>query len=177
MYRITIFSKVSPATLSKQLSTVRFKVNSKTGEVFWKGESGQVFIIIPFKEQSRDGLNGYRIHSDYPISTIIYLFQGAFDWIGDVKVTGIEYEKPLAKSKQEHLNDCLAIPSMQIIDGRGLFTRNDVMVVLLDDKIVLQRRVKLKKLNEELSKIEDIQDILFPASFDLFSFLEEERVG
>lgn len=177
MFKITVFSNIKPNVLSNRLSSIRFVVDSKTEEIYWKGQNGESFIISPFHNQSRHGINGYRIYSDFPISTIIYLFDGSLGWIDDLKVSGIEYETNFTKNKFEHLNECHSNPSLQMVDSRGIFLHKDVMIVLLNNKIIMQRRTNIKKLNEELKKIEDVKDILFPASHDLFLFLEEVNVG
>lgn len=171
-YKITLFSSVGAEELAEKLCTIRFNVDQKNGDVYWKGDNGEFFVISPFRQPYRYGLQGYRVYSNYPISTIMYLFKGAFGWV-DVKVTGIEYEIHYSKSKSEYLRHLMSHPSITTVDSRGIFSKQDVIIVLLNDKVVLQRRVNLKKIREEFKKIEDVKDTVFPNSHDLFSLLSE----
>ncbi|GLO68263.1 MULTISPECIES: hypothetical protein [Oceanobacillus] len=174
-FNITVFTNIKPKLLFENLTSIRFKINLKSNEVYWKGEDEKQFIISPFRHQNRNGLNGYRIYSNYPISTILYLFDGALGWIHELKVSGVESEVSLTKTRKEHLNEMISHPSLQMIDTRGIFIKDDISIILLQDKIVLQRRSKLKKLNNELKKIEAAMDLLLPSKHDLFSFLEEDE--
>lgn len=175
VFKITLFSKKDPTLLAENLTSIRFKKNPKNNDVYWEGESGESFVISPFKRQSRNGINGYRITSTYPISTILYFIDGAFGWIDDMKISGVEYETPLTKSKGEHLKELVSSASLDTIDSRGIFLKNDVSIVLLQDSFVLQRRSKLKKLNVELKKIESVRDLILPNDFDLFSFMDSHK--
>jgi len=175
MYTITVFATIEPDELANQLSTVRFKVNQKDGGVYWKGENS-FFNIIPFKNQTAQFAKGYRIYTNYPISTVSYLLEGAFNWV-DYKVSGIEYQHPFSKPKKEMVKDFLSQPILNTIDARGLFHYENMNIVLMDEKAVFQRRGKIKNLVSELQKIEEVRDILYPADFNLFSLLDNENVG
>ncbi|MFD1609815.1 hypothetical protein [Oceanobacillus luteolus] len=173
MYKITVFANIEPTVLAKNLSSIRFKVNHKNGGMYWKGEDG-FFNIIPFHNQSIQLAKGYRIYTNYPISTIVYLLDGAFNWL-DSKITGIEYQYLLSKPKLVLIKEFLANPKLKVIDSRGLFSFDDMGIVIMEDKVVFQRRTKIKKIGEELRKIEDVRDRLFPSTYDLFSVFEGEN--
>ncbi|WP_190284985.1 hypothetical protein [Bacillus sp. S3] len=67
-------------------------------------------------------------------------------------------------------------PSYQMIDARGLFVKQGVGVILVNDSVTLQlRSQKGKKLImvDAIKKIDFLREELVPVEFDLFSFQEE----
>lgn len=173
MFKVTCFAPVEPQQFKESLKALRF-VEKKGGWEWYL--DGHVFRIEPFLNQARESMKGYRVTFNGSIDGGIYLFDMSFGGLSP-SISGIEYKLQHATMKTVcWLKELRKRASFQIIDPRGLFQKEGVSVIVVNDEVTLQVRApkgKKIKLIEVLKKIEMIRDEITPVEFDLFSFSEE----
>lgn len=175
MFKITCFAPIEPEQLGKALKGIHFMATKKGYE--WSMD-GTTFRIEPFQEQPRDSMKGYRIYFDGDIHGGTYLFDLSIGCMG-AEVTGVEYQlEHQSMKKEQWLKDLRRRPSFKMIDPRGLFMKQKVGVVLLNDSVILQlhsrKNQKLIMVNA-LKEIDFIRDELQPVEFDLFSYATKQE--
>jgi hypothetical protein len=161
---------MSPEKIGENLNCLQFK-EVKNGFEWYL--DGHVFRIEPFQMQPRYGEKGFRVYFNGSIDGGAYLFDMSLGWVNP-SITGVEYtiSHPSKKNK-DWISDLLKRPSYHCIDTRGIFMKNGVGIVVINDQLHLQVRGKKIKLLEVLKKIELLREELTPVEFDLFSYVEE----
>ncbi|KZE68046.1 hypothetical protein AWM68_17245 [Fictibacillus phosphorivorans] len=173
MYKITCFAPIEPQQLEKALKGIHFKTVKSGFE--WLMD-GSVFRIEPFQNQPRDSMKAYRIYFNGDINGGTYLFDLTLGCM-DAVVTGIEYI--LEDSSMKHddwMNELIRKPSYHMIDSRGLFSKQEVGVTLVNNTVTLQLRSRKNqklKMWDCLKRIDFIREELQPVKYDLFSIEEE----
>jgi hypothetical protein len=174
MFKITCFAPIEPGTLEKALKGVHFE---STKDGFEWNMDGTSFRIEPFKSQPRDSMKGYRIYFNCDINGGSYLYDLTLGCMG-AEITGIEYI--LEDSSIQHhdwMNDLRNRPSYRMKDSRGLFSKQDVGVILVNNTVTLQLRSRKNqklKMWDCLKQVDFIREDLQPVKYDLFSFNKEE---
>jgi hypothetical protein len=174
MFKITCFAPIEPKQLEKVLKGIHFQTIKSGFE--WKMDAS-TFRIEPFQNQPRDSMKAYRIYFNGDIHAGTYLFDLSLGCMGAI-VTAVEYqlEHPTMKH-QDWMKDLQRRASYQMIDARGLFMKQRIGVVLVDDTLTLQLRSRKNQkliMMDALKKIDFIREELMPVEYDLFSFQEEE---
>lgn len=177
MYKITCFAPVGPEQLERGLKGIHFKSVKNGFE--WKMD-GTTFRIEPFKNQPRDSMKAYRVFFDGDIHGGAYLFDLSLGCFG-AHVTGVEYTLSHPSMQNESwMKELLKRPSYQLIDSRGLFTKQNVGIVIVNNTVTLQIRSKKNYkliMVDCLKKIDFIREELKPVEFDLFSLSAEEEIS
>lgn len=173
MFKITCFAPIEPKQLEKALKGIHFKTVKYGFE--WKMD-GTTFRIEPFKNDPRGIVRGYRAYFDGDIHGGTYLFDLSLGCLG-AEVTAVEYIlKYPTMSSVDWLNNIRKRSSYQMIDSRGLFNKQGVGVIVVNDSVTLQlhsRKSKKLIMVDAIKKIDFIREELVPVEYDLFSFQEE----
>lgn len=174
MFKITCFAPIEPNQLEKALKGIHFKTINSGFE--WKMD-GSTFRIKPFENQPRGSMKAYRVFFDGDIHGGAYLFDLSLGCMGAI-VSGVDYhlEHPTMKH-QDWMKDLRKRASYQMIDARGLFMKQGIGVVLVNDTLTLQLRSRKNQkliMVDSLKKIDIIREELMPVEYDLFSFQREE---
>lgn len=174
MYKITCFAPIEPEQLAKQLKAVHFKPVKKGFE--WS-LNGTFFRIEPFQEQPRGSLKAYRVSFNGDIPGGMYLFDLSIGCL-DPMIKGVEQTiTHHAMKNADWMNEIRKRPSYQMIDARGVYMKESVGVIVVNDTITYQihsRKNNTLKLLDCLRKIEVMSIDMLPNDIDLFSYLEEE---
>jgi hypothetical protein len=174
MFKLTCFAPIEPAKLEQLLKGIHFKP-VKNGLEWYM--DGTIFRIEPFQNQPRESRKGYRIYFNGDIHGGTYLFDISLGCLG-AEVTGIEYLLEHQNMQNEDwMKDLRKRASYKLADNRGIFNKQGVGVIVMNNSITLQLRSnKNKKLKivECLEKISVIRNELMPIDNDLFSFSKEE---
>lgn len=174
MYKLTCFAPVEPKQLEQALKGITFKTVKNGFE--WKMD-GTTFRIEPFQNQPRDSMKAYRIFYDGgDINGGAYLFDLSLGCMGGI-VTAVEYTMEHPSMKQsDWMKDLRKRKSFQMIDPRGLFMKQRVGIVVVENSITIQLRSRKNKkliLIDSLKTVDSIREELIPIEFDLFSSMEE----
>jgi hypothetical protein len=170
MYKLTCFAPIEPKQLELALKGITFKTVKNGFE--WKMD-GATFRIEPFQNQPRDSMKAYRVLYDgSDIHGGAYLFDLSLGCMGGI-VTAVEYtmEHPTMKH-QDWMKDLRKRKSYQMIDARGLFMKQGIGIVVVDNSITVQLRSRKNQkliLVEALRKVDFIREELCPVEYDLFS--------
>ncbi|MEU2441871.1 hypothetical protein ABZ595_37670 [Streptomyces rubradiris] len=164
---------MEPNELENALKGLRF--TKKKNDLEWNMD-GSTFRIEPFQNQSRELLKGYRVYFNGDISGGYHLFNLSIGCLG-AQVTNIDciLDYPF-KTSQDWINELMKRPSCKMIDARGLFVLGDIFLTVVNDSLIIQKRIRKNqklKLKETLKQIDFIREDLSPKEFDLFSFGEE----
>ncbi|RHW35954.1 hypothetical protein D1B31_17840 [Neobacillus notoginsengisoli] len=177
MFKITCFAPVEPKQLAKALKGIHFKVVKNGFE--WKMDES-TFRIEPFQNQPRDSMKGYRVYFDGDIHGGFYLFDLSLGVLS-AEVTGVEYILDHPEMKHSDWIKLLRNrPSYQMVDSRGMFVKQGIGVVLVNDTVILQLRSRKNKkliMVDATKKIDFIREELMPVEFDLFSFAAQEEIA
>jgi hypothetical protein len=174
MFKLTCFAPIEPTKLEHLLKGIHFKP-VKNGLEWYM--DGTIFRIEPFQNQPRESMKAYRIYFNGDIHGGTYLFDITLGCLG-AEVTGIEYLLEHQDMKNEDwISDLRKRASYKLVDPRGLYSKQGIGVIVINNSITLQLRPgKNKKLKivECLEKISVIRNELMPIDYDLFSFSKEE---
>jgi hypothetical protein len=78
--------------------------------------------------------------------------------------------------QSDWMKDLRKRKSFQMIDPRGLFMKQGVGIVVVENSITIQLRSRKNKkliLIDSLKTVDSIREELIPIEFDLFSSMEE----
>lgn len=175
MYKITCFAPIEPEQLGNALKGIRFTATKRGYE--WSMD-GSTFRIEPFQEQPRDSMKGYRVYFDGDIHGGAYLFDLSMGCLG-AYVTGVECQLEHLKMKKENwFKELRRNRTFKLIDKRGLFMKEGINVVLVNDSVILQlhsRKNQKLIMVDALKQIDSIREELLPVEIDLFSFLSTKE--
>jgi hypothetical protein len=174
MFKITCFAPIEPSKLEGALRGIHFQKVKNGFE--WKLDS-TTFRIEPFQNQPRESMKAYRIYFDGSIEGCCYLFDLSMGAFGGI-ITGIEYllEDPRMKY-EDWLKDLRKKSSYKMVDPRGLFTKENCVVVVVQNTVTIQLRSKKNqklKMVDCLKKVDLIREELMPDKYDLFSLSNSE---
>lgn len=177
MFKITCFAPIEPEKLGIALKGIRFTATKKGYE--WSMD-GTRFRIEPFQEQPRASMKGYRVYFDGDIHGGAYLFDLSLGCMG-AYVTGIEYQLEHEQMKKEQwFKELRRRKSFKLIDPRGLFMKEKIGAVLVNDSVVIQlhsRKNQKLILVDALKQIDFIREDLQPVEYDLFSCAKQEEIA
>lgn len=174
MFKLTCFAPIEPEQLGKALKGIHF--NQVRNGFEWAID-GSTFRIEPFENQPRTSLKGYRITFNCDLSGGLYLFDLSLGCLG-AYVTGIEFilEHP-SMFHANWMKEMRKRPSFKMIDPRGLFFKNGINIVLVNDSVTIKMHSRKNKkliLADCIKQIDLIREELQPNDFNLFSFQRED---
>lgn len=176
VYTITCFTEITPEKLGNYLKGISFK-HTKDG--FEWSIDGYTFRIVPFKNQPRDSLKGYRVYFDGDMNGGTYLFNLSMGCLSPI-VTGVEFVLEHEDMKtMDWIKELRKHPSFKRTDMYGIYEKNGMGLIVVNDSITIQMRSKKNKkliLIDCMRQIESIRDELKPVDFNLFSILQEDIV-
>lgn len=177
MFKITCFAPIEPKQLENAIKGIHFKTVKSGFE--WKMD-GTTFRIEPFQNQPRERMKGYRVFFDGDIHGGSYLFDLSLGCLG-AEVTGVEYilEHPTMKNL-DWMKQLRKRSTYQMVDVRGLFVKQSVGVILVNDSVTLQLRSRKNKkliMVDAIKKIDFIREELMPVEYDLFSCATQEEIA
>jgi hypothetical protein len=177
MFKLTCFAPIEPEQLELKLKGIHFK---KVKNGFEWTMDGAIFRIEPFQNQSRDSMKAYRVMFDGDIHGGAYLFDLSLGCMGGI-ITAVEYTLVTPnRTNQDWMRDLRKRASYEMIDARGLFMKQNIGIVVVNNSITVQLRSRKNQkliLVDALKKIEFIRDELKPIDFDLFSFSANEEIA
>lgn len=171
-FKITFFASIDPRQLQMRLEKLKFTPTSDGHQ--WEID-GYSFIIEPFKNQPSDDMKGYRIYFNCNPDIALYLIDGVFRGIKRI-VTSVEYTLSLkgitSRKWIAHLD---GQPQCTMTDPRGLFTKNGVGLVVVNDRVILVYRKNTMRLAEGLKKVDSIrEELVHSMEVGLFSSKKEK---
>lgn len=175
VFKITCFVPIEPLQLAKDLKALYFR--SKTNGFEFQMD-GTFFRIEPFQNQPRTTMKGYRIFFNCAIQTGLYLLDQTIGYKEPV-VTGVECILSVDnQTTQDWIQDIRKRSTYKMTDSRGLFDKDGVGIIVVNDTVTLQLRSKHLKIVECINKIDSIREELLPnVEYDLFSLAENEDIA
>lgn len=176
MFRMTFFINKHPDQLERLVKPLGFE--KRKDSFLWKMDDS-FFEILPFANQDRfSAIYGYRVNFNTGLEGTKHLFTLSIG-LFEPKVTGLEYDFTLRKSKQSWLSFFCQSKRYQLRDPRGIFTRNEIgLIVVGDNHVNIQMRPNKPKgginpfqsLRDMNQLIGELDAEVNPVKHDLFSF-------
>lgn len=170
MFKITCFAPIEPKKLGEVLKGIHFRTVKGCFE--WSLD-GHIFRIEPFQNQPRDSMKAYRIFFDGDITGGSYLYDLSIGCMSPI-VTGVEFDLDHSNMNSSDWIDQIGkLPSYKMLDARGIFEKDGVGIIVVNNQVTLQLRSRKNKkliMLDCLKKIDSIREELTPNRFDLFSF-------
>lgn len=168
MFKITCFAPIEPKQLEKALNGIHFRTVKNGFE--WSMD-GITFRIVPFQNEPRGPIKGYRVYFDGDIHGGSYLFDLSLGCLG-AEVTGVEYILTYPKMDTvDWINDIRKRSTFQMVDARGLFLKHGVGVIVVNNSVTLQlhsRKNKKLIMVDAIKKIDFIREELVPVKIRSF---------